>query len=188
MKKPFWKAMIAAASLVMVTAVTTGAMAEETAAAPADPFSVALPSGFSAFAKQTQTAKTKDGTVETTNWISKAPTGEAVVVTVSKMPGRILDPAKMIDSTRDSLVKSLNAIIESDEKFPGDLVAEQVMFHSGTNAFLRARLAVKNDSLYQLLYVGRSTEQRAVPAIEQLFGSFKINGQVATQTTASTSH
>ncbi len=77
------------------------------------------------------------------------------------------------------------------------------MFHSGTNAFLRARLAVKDDSLYQLLYVGRSADQRAVPAVEELFASFKINGPVsaaaaqpaatatqatATQATASTSH
>jgi hypothetical protein len=183
---PFRKSMIAA--LVMATGVTTGVIAQETAAAPADPFSITLPAGFGEFAKQTQTAKSNDGTVETTNWVSKAPTGEAVVVTVSKMPGKILDPLKMIGSTRDSLVKSLNATVESDDKIPGDLVSEQVMFHSGTNAFLRARLAVKGDSLYQLLYVSRSTDQRAVPAVDQLFGSFKINGQGAMQTTALTSH
>ena len=51
-----------------------------------DAFSIRLPAGFAAFTTQAQTAKAAEGTIETTNWVSKAPTGEAVVVTVSKMP------------------------------------------------------------------------------------------------------
>ncbi len=132
--------MVMAASLLMATAMTTAAMAQTRpapatapapapaavpapapAAAQADPFTITLPAGFSPFAKQTQSVKTNDGNVETTNWVSKAPTGEAVVVTVSKMPGKILDPTKMIGSTRDSLMKSLNATVESDDKLAGDL-------------------------------------------------------------------
>lgn len=228
MKNPIRNAMVAASSLLMVTAVAPVLMAQTApaaqpapaaqtappaqaapaaqpapAAAPAaqaDPFTITLPAGFSAFAKQAQTVKTPDGKDETiTNWVSKAPTGEAVVVTVSKMPGKILDPQATMTTTRDSVIKSLKAEVESDDKLTGDLPAEQVVFHSGTAAYLKARLAVKDDSLYQVLYVGRSTDQRNAPTVDQLFNSFKINDATttataapaappATQTTASTSH
>jgi hypothetical protein len=188
MKNPIRRTVVATAAAVMAMTFAVGAMAQETSA---DPFTIALPAGFSAFAKQSQTVKTKDGKDETiTNWVSKAPTGEAVVVTVSKMPGKILDPENMMSKTRDSVVKSLNATVESDDKLAGDVPSEQVLFYSGTNAFLRARLAVKDASLYQLLYVGRSADQRAAPAVEELFGSFKINPAVAgaPQSAATSSH
>lgn len=223
MKNSFRKAIIAASSLLMASAVTTGLMAQQTPAAPApaasaqaaapapaasaqpatapaaqaDPFTITLPTGFAPFARQSQSVKTADGKDETiTNWISKAPTGEAIVVTVSKMPGKILDPANTISQTRDSVVKSLKAEVESDNKLTGDFPGEEVLFHSGTAAYLRAKLAVKDDSLYQLLYVGRSTDQRSAPSVEQVFNSFKIAGTQAaaatvppaTATTASTSH
>ena len=185
MKNPIRRTVVAFAAAVMALTFAAGVMAQETAA---DPFTITLPAGFSAFAKQSQTVKRTDGKDETiTNWVSKAPTGEAVVVTVSKMPGTILDPENMMGKTRDSVVKSLNATVESDDKLAGDVPSEQVLFHSGTNAFLRARLAVKDASLYQLLYVGRTADQRAVPAVEQLFSSFKINPAAAAPQSAATS-
>lgn len=164
--------------------ITLAAMLLVAAAAGADQvsndaFSLTLPPGFGAFAAQTQSTTGKDGkVVETTNWVSKAPTGEAVVVTLSKMPGKILNPDQMIQGTRDALLKSLNATIDSEEKIEGETPAARMQFHSA-NAFLRSRLVVDNDRLYQLLYVGRSAEQRGAPSVGQMFTSFHVN---ATQT------
>lgn len=137
-------------------------------------FSITLPPGFAQFATQTQTSKASDGgDIETTNWVSKAPTGEAVVVTVSKMPGKILDPEKLMASTRDSLLKTLNATLEAEDKIEGDMPATRLTFKGGA-AFLTSRLVVNDDRLYQVLYVGRSEEQRSAPATAQLFESFKV--------------
>lgn len=136
-------------------------------------FGINLPTGFGAFTKQAQPVGEKK--IETINWISKSPTGEAVVVTVSKLPGKILDPTKMMASTRDGLLKSLNATIESDEKIAGDMPSEHLTFHNAA-AFLRSRLVVNNDRLVQLLYVGRSADQRALPGVAEMFDSFHITG------------
>ena len=99
-------------------------------------------------------------------------TGEAVVISISKMPVKIADATKLMDSTRDSLLKSVNGTLESEETIPGDIPARRLLFRSGT-AFLRARLAADGDRLYVLF--GRRTvsaSQRAVPAIAQIFLRF----------------
>jgi hypothetical protein len=140
-----------------------------------DLFTIALPAGFSEFATQTQTTPGADGKkIETTNWVSKAPTGEAVIVTVSKMPGKILDPEKLFASTRDSLLKTVKATLESDEKREGDVPSARLLFHSD-GAFFRSRFVANDNRFYQLLYVGRSADQRSAPAVAQLFESFQIN-------------
>ena len=154
---------------VCVAIACGGALGAQTA----DPFTLTLPEGYPQFAKQSQTTKGTDGNIETTNWIAKAPTGEAVIVTVSTMPGKILDAKKMMTSTRDSLLKSLNATIESDAPGAGDASTENLTFHSA-GAVFRAHFEVIDKQFYQLLYVGRSNEQRDAPAVQQLFESFKI--------------
>ena len=143
------------------------------AAQAAEPFNVTLPTGFGAFTKQTQTA----GKIEVTNWISKSPTGEAVVVTMSKFSGKILDPAKLFASTRDGLVKSQNLTLDSEEKVAGTPASERLSYHSGSNAFLRSRLIAADDRLFQVLYVGHTTEQRDNPAVAAMIDSFAINAQ-----------
>jgi len=167
---------------VLLTVAGAGAHADNAPAAN-DVFTVALPSGYTEFQKQVQTTKAPEGEIETTNWISKAPTGEAVVVTSSRMPGKILDPEKMIASTRDSLLKSLNATLESQEPRPGDVPSARMLFRSDAGWF-RGRLIVVDDRLYQLLYVGRSEEQRAAPAVGEMFESFRLT---ATPTAAGSS-
>ncbi|HYC89085.1 MAG TPA: hypothetical protein VEO54_07730 [Thermoanaerobaculia bacterium] len=157
---------------VLLTLAGAGAHADNAPVA-GDGFTVALPSGYAAFTKQVQTTKAPEGEIETTNWISKAPTGEAVVVTSSRLPGKILDPQKLITSTRESLLKSLNATLESEEPRPGDLPSTRMLFRSDA-AFFRARFTVVEDRLYQLLYVGRSEEQRAAPAVSGMFDSFHV--------------
>jgi hypothetical protein len=160
---------------VLSVAVAVGMLASVAGAEQVtnDAFGINLPTGFGAFTKQAQPVDAKK--IETTNWISKSPTGEAVVVTVSKLPGKILDPTKMMASTRDGLIKSLNATIESDEKAAGDMPSEHLTFHNA-QAFLRSRLVVDNDRLVQLLYVGRSADQRALPGVAEMFNSFHVNG------------
>lgn len=127
-------------------------------------FSIALPAGYGEFAKQTQTVKSPEGDIETTTWVSKAPTNEAVVVTLSKMPKKILNPEKLIASTRESLLKSLGATAAGEQ---------QDIFQSA-NAWFRTRYVVEEDRFYQVLYVGRSDEQRAAPAVATLFESFAV--------------
>jgi len=132
-------------------------------------FTVNLPANFGPPTKASASAQN----IETETWVSKAPTGEAVVVSMSKMPSKIADPAKLMDSTRDSLLKSVNGTLESEQNIAGDMPSRLLVFRSGS-AFLRSRLFVNNDRLYQLLYVGRTEQQRADPAVAQMFDSFKI--------------
>ena len=147
-----------------------GALLIATAAQAAEPFNLTLPTGFGAYTKQSQTA----GKIEVTNWISKSPTGEAVVVTMSKMPGKILDAPKLFDSTRDSLVKSQNLTLDSEEKGSGTPPSAKMAFHAGSNVFLKSRLIAADDKLYQVLYVGHTTEQRDNPAVAAMLDSFTV--------------
>lgn len=170
MNRPVFTRFVSAAFGLIALAAP---LAAQDAGAKHERFEIALPSGFSAFTHQVQSVDAKDGKIETANWISKAPTGEAVVVTVSKMPGKILDPDKMMDSTRDGLLKSLKATLENEAKVEGDLAARKLEFKSDA-AFLRARFAVDEDHFFQLLYVGRNAEQRAGEMVQNLFDSFRV--------------
>ncbi len=144
-------------------------------AAADEPFRIALPDGFGALsATPAKTTAAAEGKIATTNWIAKAPSGEAVVVTLSRMPGKILDPDKLFASTRDSLLKSLNATLESEETLSGNRPSTRLLFRSEAPAFLRSRLVIDGNRFFQVLYVGRSAEQRAVPAVAQIFDSFEI--------------
>ena len=102
-------------------------------------------------------------------------TGEAVVVTMSKMPGKILDPTKLFASTRDALLKSVKGTLDNEQKLGP--ASEVLSFHSSSGAFLRSRLIASGDRLYQVLYVGHSAEQRENPAIAAMFDSFSIGAQ-----------
>lgn len=158
-------------ALILALAAAVPAMAQTDPAPRA--FAITLPAGFSEFASQVQKAESPEGTVETTNWISRAQTGEAVVVTVSKMPGRILDPEKMMDATRDSLLKSLKATLESEQEVAGDRKSTMIQFRSDA-AVLQSQLLVDDDRLFQVLYVGRTQEQRSAAGVAQLFSSFRV--------------
>jgi hypothetical protein len=138
------------------------------------PFALTLPAGYGPFTKQVQKVASPDGEIETTNWVSKAPTGEALVVTMSRMPAKILDPQKLFAGARESLLKTLGATLESETARPGDAASIRLLFHS-ERAFFRARFTVEVDRFYQLLYVGRSAGQRDAAAVGSLFQSFRMN-------------
>jgi hypothetical protein len=165
---------------LMVLMILTVALAAGAAAVTTDLFTVNLPDTYAAPVMSTAT---QNG-IATSTWIAKAPTGEAVVVSVSTMPAKIGDASKLIDSTRDSLLKSVKGTLDSEQPLAGPLPARDLLFRSGT-AFLRSRLIVSGDKLYQLLYVGRTQAERDVPAVGQMFDSFKVIAPVVTSTTTS---
>jgi hypothetical protein len=142
-----------------------------------DAFSITLPEGFGEFSTQAQKTDSPEGKIDTTNWIAKAPTGEAVVVTVSTMPGPITDAAKAMDGMRESLLKSLNATLESEEKVDEGKAANLLFKSSG--GFLRSRLVVDGSRVLQVLYVGRSEEQRNAAAVGEIFQSFRAEAPEA---------
>lgn len=147
------------------------------AAQAAEPFNITLPTGFGSWTSQTQSANSPDGKIETTTWVSKSPTGEAVVVTMSKMPKKILDPTKLFSSTRDALLKSTNSTLDAEEKLTGTPASEKLTFHSNSGAYLRSRLIAADDRFFQVLYVGRNAEQRDNPSVGSMFESFTIVAQ-----------
>ena len=170
----------------LLTAVAALVFAVTASAGPVktDAFSITLPEGFGEFATQAQKTDSPEGKIDTTNWISKAPTGEAVVVTVSTMPAPITDAAKAMDGMRESLLKSLNATLESEEKIE-DGKAANLLF-KGSGAFLRSRLLVDGNRMMQVLYVGRSEEQRSAPTVGEIFQSFHTEAAPAPAAVATT--
>lgn len=148
-----------------------------------EPFSITLPTGFGAFATQTQSVDAPDGKIETTNWITKSPSGEAIVITVSKMPAKILSPDKLIASTRDALIKSVGGTLESNEPVAGTMTGEQLKFKA-SGAWLSSRVLVDDQTLYQVLYVGRSEEQRALPVVADMFDSFQVKAPIVASAAA----
>lgn len=164
-------------ALVVVALGAGTAMADGETPVSNESFSVTLPVGFGQFTSQTQKSKAPDGgEIETTNYVSKSPTGEAVVVTVSRMPAKVLDPQKLMNSTRDTLISSLKATLESEQKVEGELPSVELLFHgqSANPPYLRSRLAVQDDRFFQILYVGRNEAQRALPSVARLFESFQV--------------
>jgi hypothetical protein len=160
------------ASLLLAGAATAGPV-------NTDLFTVTLPD---AYAAPVMSTATQNG-IATSTWIAKVPaTGEAVVISVSTMPGKIEDPAKLMDSTRDSLLKSVKGTLDSEQTPTGPLPERDLLFKSGT-AFLRSRLIVNGNKLYQMLYVGRSQAERDAPAVGQMFDSFKVVTPAVTSTT-----
>ncbi len=167
-------------------AIVAAGLAQIANAADAQPFQLTLPTGFGTFASKAQTAKDQNGKdIQITNWISKSPTSEAIVVTVTKMWAKIANPNLQMASMRDAVIKSVpNATLDSQQKLDGSTPAMTFDFHSGTAVFLRAKLMVKGDSMYQLLYVGRTPDERANPSVESMFQSFVINAPQASAATA----
>src|ERR1700741_2607805 len=167
-------------AFALAVAIATPQLIHADDAAPAtdDVFRLTLPAGYGAFAKKAQTVPSPEGGIKATNWVSKSPEGSAIVVTMSKMPGKIIDPEKLLTSTRDSLLKSLGATLETGEKTDVTLTGANLFF-SSKSAYFRSQLLVSDDRFYQLLYVGRTPEERTSPTVAQLFESFAVNNPAA---------
>ena len=167
-------------ALTLAAAIAMPQLIHADDAAPAmdDIFRLTLPAGYGAFAKQEQSVPSPEAEIKATNWVSKSPDGSAVVVTMSQMPAKIIDPEKLMNSTRESLLKSLGATLETEEKTNADLIGANLFFRSKA-AYFRSQLLVSEDRVYQLLYVGRTAEERTSPTVTQLFESFAVNSPPA---------
>lgn len=176
---------IALAALLFLAAGAAFAQ-QEPSKVSNDAFSITLPAGFTAFTSQTKSADSKEGKIDTTTWVAKSSTGQIVIVAMTKMPGRILDPDKMMASTRDALLKSLNATVESEEKIPGSLPAEKLVFKSNTAqpVYVRTNIIVAGDRQYQVIFIGHSDAERTVPAVASMFDSFQAVTQTAQTSSA----
>lgn len=171
---------------ITATLLLTTASVAQAAEVKNEAFSLTLPAGFSDFAKQEKTTESENGPITTATYVSQQPqTKEAIVVTVSTMPKKISDPAKFIASTRDSLIGSLKAKLEDENK--GTAENSSVLnFRTETAqpVFLRSSLQVEDNRFYQVLYVGRTEEQRNAAGTAQAFSSFVIAAPAATPAAA----
>ncbi|MGA7616223.1 MAG: hypothetical protein WBX15_13695 [Thermoanaerobaculia bacterium] len=161
----------------------TGALVVPAAIAETGPhvdnsqFTLTLPAGFGQFAKQEQTVASPNGPIKQTTWVSKAKDGSAFIVSLSKMPGKILDPKAMMDSGRDSLLKSLNATLENESKKEFEGHPGRSILYSASSPrpiFARTDLVISNDSMFQLIYLGFDQSTRQAPEITNSFGSFEV--------------
>ncbi len=151
-------------------------------------FKIDLPGEFPAFDKKSDAQTTVDGTITTNTWISKSPvTAEAIIVSESTMPGKILDTEKLFDKTRDALLAALKGTVEVDEQAISTIAERRLRFRT-PGAFIRARLAATGDRLFQLLYVARSSERREAPLVSDLFSSFQVLAEPALSASAAPSH
>ena len=178
-------------AIAVLSLVTAGAALAQAPPEPSkvtnDAFNITLPAGFTAFTNQTKSADSPDGKIDTTTWVAKSQAGQAVIVAMTKMPGKILDPDKMNQSTRDALVKSLNGSVESEQKLAGDTSGENLMFKSNSApVFARAELIITGDRQYQVIFIGHADADRTAAPVTAMFDSFKATAQTST-TTATTS-
>jgi len=146
-------------------------------AAETESFTVTLPNGFAPFQQvRSQAGKVPQGKIETVNYVSKSPIGEAVVVTISRMPARLGSPGSLLSGIRDSLLKAFSATLEKEQNLPGPRPASGLLFKGNAERplFYRAHVMVDGNTIYQLIYVGRSTQQRTAAPIARVFETFRI--------------
>lgn len=161
----FMKFIRFACGVLLLTGVAAGD------ARAAGPLAVSLPSGFGDFSTQSQKTPSPEGDIRTTNWIARAPSGDVVILTESAMPARVLDPEKLLAGNRRSLLTSLSATLESEQKIDVPRPSRGFLFRNAAMLF-RARAAVVGDRLYQLLFVTRAEDRRSAAETERLFDSF----------------
>ncbi|MEO8218256.1 MAG: hypothetical protein ABI718_14340 [Acidobacteriota bacterium] len=162
----------------------TAAYAQATAASPTarqtvteEGFTIQFPTTFSKPARQVQTIKSESGPIKQVTFVSKSPEGVACVMAYSELTGDILDPKKMMESGRDSLLKSLNAQIESekDDDIDGHPGMSFLYSASAPKAIAaRTDLLVAGPRMYQLIYITPSVEARQQPSAQECFSGFKV--------------
>lgn len=141
-------------------------------------FSIAIPDGFSEFARQEQTVKSASGDIKQVTYVSKGTEGDAVIVTYGAMPGPIQDPAAAMAGGRDSLLKSLGATVGSQKDVQIDGHPGMTVEYSATSPrpiFARTDLVVAGARLYQVIYLGATPEAVVSPEVQAMFGSFTLN-------------
>lgn len=141
-------------------------------------FSIAIPDGFSEFAKQEQTVKSASGDIKQVTYVSKGTQGDAVIVTYGAMPGPIQDPMAAMAGGRDSLLKSLGATVGSQKEVQIDGHPGMTVEYSATSPrpiFARTDFVVEGARLYQVIFLGATPESVVSPEVQSMFGSFNLN-------------
>jgi hypothetical protein len=170
-------------AVAFTVAVFAGSAAANAQAQPFenDDFRIALPAGFSEFAIQEQTIDSPSGPIVQRTFVSKDETGAALIVTYGEMPGTILDPEEMISGSRDSLVTSVGAQVETERELEiNGATGRSILFAaaSPTEIFARGDLMVTGPRLFQVIFLGFNQEQRAGDAVSSAFESFAIKPAV----------
>lgn len=165
---------VVAAAFLTVALATTGF-----AQTPVDreSFSITLPTGFSEFARQEQTVKSQSGDIKQVTYVSKGVGGNAIIVTYGTMSGKILEPAAMMGSGRDSLIKSLGAALQEEKSLEIDgKPAMSISFtaEKPRPIFARTDLVVVGPRMYQVIFLGASAESLAHESTQQFFQSFDV--------------
>lgn len=149
-------------------------------------FTIDMPDYFGEFAKQEQKIQSADGPIIQTTYVAKAPSGEAVIVTYGAMSGKILNPDAMIDSARDSLMKSLKTSVNTENKFQSDGRPARTVFYSASAPrpmFGRTDFVIDGKRMFQVIYVGGAKEGLEAQATNDMFSSFHVKAEP--ETTAS---
>lgn len=172
-------AMLLTAALTLPAAASAGVVENED-------FAVNLPEGYSDFARQKQTIQSPSGQIDQVTYVSKAADGSAFIVTYGDLSGPITDPDATMDGGRDSLVKSLNATVETESEREIDGAPGRTFQFSSQGAtpiFARTDLAVTGPRMYQVIFLGFSEEARQNSNVAQFFDSFDIRYQPETVVT-----
>jgi len=158
-------------TFLAIALTAAAAFAAEPTPVQNDAFSLTLPTGFGQFAKTTQSVPSPGGKkTDVTTWISDSPTGEKIIVVQSKLPGKVDDAGKLFSSARDGMVNGQHLTLDNEQKVND--TTENLNFHAGSK-YMRSRFVlVGGDTLYQVFYIGNSTEQRDNPAITSMFDAF----------------
>ncbi|HVR44553.1 MAG TPA: hypothetical protein VMS56_14030 [Thermoanaerobaculia bacterium] len=137
-------------------------------------FSIVLPDGFGEFAKNEQ----KEAKV--TTFVSKGQNGDVVIVSYALMaPTEDLD--EFLASERDSLLKSLNARLDSQREIEVDgkqALSIRYSLQGAREMFGRTDLVIANPRMYQVIYLGGTPDGPNDAKTEQMFSSFNVDEEV----------
>ncbi len=139
-------------------------------------FSVTLPEGFTEFNKKEQTVPSPNGPIDQVTYLSKSPDG-AFIVTYSDVKEKINDPKLMMENGRDSLLRSIQAQLESQKDItvagnPGMNFNYKAV--SPRPIYARTEFVVAGPRMYQVIFLGYTEEARTRPDVASSFQSFNV--------------
>lgn len=168
--------MILAAVVLLVVPVATAEKLSE------EEFSIELPSLCGQAQMQKQQVDAPSGPIDVVTYVARGEDGSACIVTYSELSGPITDAAATIDSGRDSLLTQLNVQLERESHIDVNGFEGRSFQFSTSDprpVFGRADMVVADDRLYQVIYIGYTTDARNAVEASTLFGSLDIEAPEA---------
>lgn len=139
-------------------------------------FVLELPEGFSEFQRTEQTVPTPSGPITQVTYLSKSDQG-AFIVTYSDVNDQITDPGAMMESGRDSLLKSINASLEDEQEISLDGQPGMSFRYKADQprpVYARTDLVVVGPRMYQVIFLGFTEEARDRADVASSFSSFRV--------------